>query len=117
MANSRKGNHRKAVQNTGPRGRRMYEWSSEVLHNVSAGLLILTILLVVATVLFSGNNKMQILMVSIAIAIFGVVEFIRVADNQGKGGRKKESILYAILGSVLLLAGILMAVFLVILKP
>lgn len=115
MSNSRKGNRRKAVQDAGPRGRKMYEWGSEVLHDVSIIMLFATIALVVATVLIQNNNDLQVVLVSAAVALFGVIEFVRVIDNQAKGGNKKDSIVFGILGGALVLAGILMALFIVVL--
>ena len=86
---------------------RNYVWGSQTLRSMSNVLIILLLLGVVVGVVFQKQLGVPLKHVlTIALFLLGLNEWIRAFDNKGKGGPKKFTISFFALGGFMMAFGV-----------
>lgn len=99
-------NNRGQKKKTYDRSRsKVYEWDSPTLRLLGDLCLLGSVLIIVAVVLTYKTQGLAIRIFSGCFLFFGLSEILRAADNRSKGGPKKTTTVYLILGFALIAAG------------
>ena len=113
MSKSNRGNKQKTYE----RNSKIYEWESPTLRTLGDLCLLGAVLVIVAVVITYQNRGLAIRIFTGCFLFFGLAELLRATDNHSKGGPKKTTIVYIILGVAMLLAGAAFFVFFAMKQP
>lgn len=84
---------------------RVYDWGSPTLRLLGDLCLLGTVLVIIAVALTYKTQGLAIRIFSGCFLFFGLSEILRAVDNRAKGGPKKTTTVYFILGFTLIAAG------------
>jgi|GEM_PF-2938075 len=103
MSNKTRGRKKKAYEPTS----KVYEWESPTLRTLADICLFGAVGVILAVLLTYQTQGLAIRIFTGCFVFFGLSELLRAADNNFKGGPKKNTVVYSILGGCMLLAGVL----------
>lgn len=86
---------------------KVYEWESPTLRTLGDLCLFASVAVIIAVAITYKTQGLAIRIFSGCFLFFGLAEFLRAIDNRGKGGPKKTTVVYCILGSAMIVAGVL----------